>query len=443
MPARSRRHRPEAGVMIDRDRYHGRVTDPRAGASWQFVPQAAWRRGSPRRFGPVARCLAAATAVSLAVAVAVWWVAPARPGLGGGSVRYFAGTAKVLVDPQALAHGEVSAAVRRDALVTARRTVRTLATDGDVAQVRDTWLLRADDGDWTRASEIEEEHGRELARVETLYAIDRTSLAAASAHPAGWQVADHRGLVLDWPNGAAKKDYVGWVNDTKSTTALRFVRPDRHRVCRYVSSSPVPCTELDVFVYRSTVDSAPVADERTLAALPRSLPAATVSALAANLLPAQSKRQLDQALTPWAGPVPLDYTYQATATYRVEPVTGIVVGVEREEIRTMHVRLPGRVVTPAIVIHDVTLKMTCAADNCAGVDVWDFQDRARLWGTTVPVVLIIASTVGAMATAGAVLVRRRRRNDEPYQMMFLPGSPYPHVPLPPEPGSNNRRRSTR
>src|SRR5947207_314065 len=87
---RSRRHRPEAGVVIDRDRYHGRVTDPGAGASWQFVPPAAWRRGSPRRFGPVAWWLAAATVVSLSAAVAVWWVAPVRSGLGGGSVRYFA-----------------------------------------------------------------------------------------------------------------------------------------------------------------------------------------------------------------------------------------------------------------------------------------------------------------------------------------------------------------
>jgi hypothetical protein len=43
--------------------------------------------------------------------------------------------------------------------------VRTLATAGDLARVRDTWLLWADDGDWTRVGGIAEEHGRELARV--------------------------------------------------------------------------------------------------------------------------------------------------------------------------------------------------------------------------------------------------------------------------------------
>jgi hypothetical protein len=238
-----------------------------------------------------------------------------------------------------------------------------------------------------------------------------TGRMATRVHPSAWRVTDARGLVLaDWPSGAAKTDYTGWVNDTKSTTTLRFVGQDRQEVCRF-TNSPVHCIDLDVLTYRSDVAAAPIKDEQTLAALPRSLPAAEVSALAANVLPVRSRRELDRALSSVTGPVPLDYTYESTATYRVEPVTGIAVAERREEIRTMHVRLPGNRTAPPIVIYDGDLRMACVEDNCAGIDVWNYRNRVRLWGKTMPVILSVGGAIGASVMM-TELIRRRRYDDQ-------------------------------
>jgi len=226
-------------------------------------------------------------------------------------------------------------------------------------------------------------------------------------------VGDRRGLVLDWPSGAAPADYPGWVNDTRTAVPLRFVRQDRHHVCRTVATSPVPCTDLGVFVYESNVDPTAVADRSTLAALPGSLPAATLSGLAADLLPAESRKQLDAATAALAGPVPVDYAYQATAAYWVEPGTGAVVRAEHREIRTMRPRLPGHPDLPAIVVYDVALTMACTRYNCAAVDAWDALDRRRLRYTTVPAVLAVTGAIGVAAAVGTAVRRRRRRRPGP------------------------------
>ncbi len=379
----------------------------------RFFRQAArWRRDPARTVELLPGWLPVSAVASLAVlVVAGWFATPNLLRLSGdaGIVRYFDGTAKVLVDPRALARGEVSGAVRKDVPVTAGRIVRVVATNGTVAQVRDTWVLKDGRADWTSISELDQHDGVELGHVETSYAIDRRSMAAAASYPAGWRVTQHRGLALDWPGGAAKKDYIGWVSDTRSTTTLRFAGQRQIEVCRYVSSSPVPCTKLDVLGYESTVEDTPIADERTLARLPTTVPPATVSALASALLPAEPKRRLDQMLATRTGPVPVEYTFEATGTYLVEPVSGIVVSAKREEIRTMHLRLPGQAGLPAIVISDVSLAMTCTRAACAGVDAWNAIDRKRLWGTTLPLVTAIIGVVVLTATTLPLLVRRRRR----------------------------------
>src|SRR6266511_3682784 len=190
---------------------------------WPTRP--ALRRSSSGRPTPVRPQPPVSAVASLAVlVVAGWFATPNLLRLSGdaGIVRYFDGTAKVLVDPRALARGEVSGAVRKDVPVTAGRIVRVVATNGTVAQVRDTWVLKDGRADWTSISELDQHDGVELGHVETSYAIDRRSMAAAASYPAGWRVTQHRGLAMDWPGGAAKKDYIGWVSDTRSTTTLRF-----------------------------------------------------------------------------------------------------------------------------------------------------------------------------------------------------------------------------
>jgi Porin PorA len=363
-----------------------------------------WRRNPARVPGTPPRWPAVAGVLSLlAAAVSVWVVAPGQVRLGGDAtlVRVFSGSAKVLVDPAALARGEVAAALRRDARLTAGRIMRAQATDGSVVQVRDTWIVKAGHADWTSYGRFADYDGAEVSRLETSYAVDRVSMQAADSHPRDWSVADHRGLALDWPTGARPKDYPGWVPETAGTTTLHFIGRGRHSTSRYVASSPVPRTTYDTYRYQSTVEPTPITDQRVLAGLPRSLPVATVSALAAMLLPAGPLGQLTQALSGLTGTVPVDYTYAATASYAVEPTSGIVVGSSRTEIRRMNLSLPSGAAAPPIVISEVSFEQRCNHIECAAVEAWQAIDRNRLWRTTVPVLLLTVGAIGLTVTGVA------------------------------------------
>jgi hypothetical protein len=221
----------------------------------------------------------------------------------------------VLVDPRALARGEVTVAIHKDMAFTAGLTTRVTATRGTAAQVRDPWEFKAGRADWTALTSFDDYDGRPLGRVAETYGG-----RVAGDRPRG----PGRGLAeptRGGPAGAARRDYAGWVGDTGSTATLRFAGPDRVPVCRYVASSPAPCTVLAVDRYQSTVDPTPIRAEPVLSGLPGSLPPATIAALAATVLPAGPARSLDRALASLTGPVPVDYTYQATAGYAVEPAT--------------------------------------------------------------------------------------------------------------------------
>jgi hypothetical protein len=86
-------------------------------------------------------CLAAA-------AILAWAVVPNRAQLPSDTnvQRQFSGTAKLLLNPQALATGQVGQAVLTNVPVTAQRTVQVVATDGNAAQVRDSRTLAAPNG---------------------------------------------------------------------------------------------------------------------------------------------------------------------------------------------------------------------------------------------------------------------------------------------------------
>jgi Porin PorA len=353
------------------------------------------------------RLLVAVGIVSLAgAAVSIWVVAPSRlgPASGARTVRVFDGTAYLLVDPQALTRGEVAVAVRRDTPVTAGRIARAV-TAGDLARVRDAWVLKAGRADWTVTDRFDRYDGEVISRVERTYSVDRTSM----------MVTGHRGLAVDWPRGARERDYPGWVGDTAGTTVFRFTGTGSRPVDRYVASSPVPSTTLRTLLYESTTEPATITDRPALAGLPRSLPVATVSALAAAVLPADARRQVDQALGSLTGPVAVDYTYEATMRFAVEPTSGVVVDADRREVRRMRVHLPDGTTTPPLTVSDVALRMECTRYECAGTDAWDAIDRGRLWGRTVPAVLL-GLGAGCLIVAGWFIVRaghvapwRRRR----------------------------------
>src|SRR5687767_3656512 len=111
-------------------------------------------------------------------------VAPSRKQLPADvdESRQLSGTAKILIDPVALALGNMNSAVRRDVPVTGEQTVAVLNTEGEAALVSDVHTLSV--------------AGTPVSTTQGNYAVDRTSLEATADHPESWEVTPHQGLTV-------------------------------------------------------------------------------------------------------------------------------------------------------------------------------------------------------------------------------------------------------
>lgn len=327
--------------------------------------------------------LAALGVVCLVVAaVLAWAVVPGRKQLPADTdtTRQFEGTAKILLNAQALTAGDYRAALKIDAPVTAQRTVKVQATDGGTAQVSDQRQLSAG--------------GQSLGQSQVTYAVDRTSLEAASA-PSGWQVTPHEGLTVSFPIGAQQQAYTGWVNETQTTTPIRYERQESRG-------------GVDTYVYTAETQAAPIKDPQVLDSLPKALPTSALSALA-GLIPVSPELQaaLSKALPGLADPVQLSYSYESTATYWVEPTTGIVVDTEREEVRRAGINAAGATVG-GVPVYDVSTKYTDNSVTAAAQDASDAKDSIQTVGSTLPWVLGGVGVV-ALITGLVLIVTGRRR----------------------------------
>jgi hypothetical protein len=324
-------------------------------------------------------CLAAA-------AILVWVVVPDRKELPADTdtIRQFDGTARMLLNPQALAAGDLAGALRTNVPVSAQRQVRVLATDGDMAEVSDVRSLSAGDG-------------QPLGRTEATYAVDRSSLQAAPDAPAEWNVVDHEGLTVTWPIGAEQRDYTGWVNETQTTTTLRYAREE--------SKGGV-----QTYVYESESQAAPVKDEQVLETLPPALPKGVLTTLAGALpMTPETRAQLAQVLPQLADQVSLGYTYQVVSTYWVEPTTGVVVDTQRQEVRSAGISLPDGTVAGSLPVYDVMTAFTQQSVQEAADDASGAKGSIDLFGRTLPLILLIAGLVALAAAVALFLLGRRSR----------------------------------
>jgi len=334
-------------------------------------------------------CLAAA-------AVLAWVVVPQRKQLPADTdtTRQYTGTAKVLLNPQALATGDLRNALLTNVPVTAQRTVKALATDGDAAQVSDARVLNT-------------ATGQRIGGTEATYAVDRTSLEAATNVPSGWTVTPHQGLTVSWPIGAKQQDYTGWVNETQSTTPLRYVRQDTKG-------------GLATNVYQANTQAAMIKDEQVLGTLPKALPVSALAALTSVLpIPAEAQAQLAQVMPSLSDPVPLSYTYESTSTFWVEPTTGIVVDIQREEIRKAAIGLPSGGALASLPVYDVTTAFTQQSVTGAAQDAQDKKNSIEMYGTTLPLILLIVGLIALVV--GAVLLIARRSAAPQLEPVTPPG----------------------
>lgn len=316
-----------------------------------------------------------------AAAILYWVVVPSRKELPAdtNTTRQFTGTARVLLNPQALEAGDLSNALLTDTPVTAERNVKVLATDGGVAEVADTRVLRL-------------EGGQELGGSQVNYAVDRKTLEAANG-PQDWQVTPHEGLTVSWPIGSQKRDYTAWINETQTTAPVRFIREENR-------------AEVSTYVYELAAPAAPVKDEQVLQSLPTSIRAALLAALAPRLtLPDAVKSRLGEALPLLGDPVPLNYTYEVKSTYWVEPETGIVVDTQREEVRRATLA-GGQVAAP---IFDVRSQFDEASVAAAAEEAGDLKSSLATFSRTLPLLLLILGLLLLLAGLIGLLAGRRAR----------------------------------
>jgi len=311
--------------------------------------------------------------LSLAAAgILKWAVVPGAAKLPSdeNTTRQYSGSAKVLLNPQALSTGDLSTVLLANVPVTATRNVKTLATSGGVAQVQDTRTLST-------------ANGQPIGTTQATYAVDRKTLEATSDHPSDWQVTAAKGLTVSFPIGAERQNYTGWVPETQTTTTLKFLRQETKQ-------------GLTTYVYQATTQPAPITDPQVLSALPPALPGSALQALSSLLsLPPAVTALLPQLTQP----VPVTYTYQVNSTYWVEPTTGLVVDTQREDIRAASLSVAGQTIVSGFRVFDVTTAFTSASVANAANDAMDKKNTIDLYSYTVPLLLLMFGILVLIATA--------------------------------------------
>ena len=136
-------------------------------------------------------------------------------------------------------------------------------------------------------------------------------------------------------------------------------------------------------------------------------------------------QQLPKLLAAWPQAiVPLQYYYEYKGQYWVDPTTGILVDTTKQEVRKVglgdaFVKTTPLALLPAaqqallrVTVSDYTYTQSDASVKDAAKQAKDLTNKLNLFGTTLPLALIVVGAVGIVA--GAVLLlraasRRRRR----------------------------------
>ena len=312
-----------------------------------------------------------------------WWITPtyiARVPSTYNKTRTYDGTIRSLVNPAALASGNLAGAIRTGLPATLTDQVKVQQTSGNTAQVQDTRTVSGS--------------GSLVVKTISHYAVNRQTLAATTSHPGNWSVTPATGLTVSWPLGAKQQNYTGWVYLTGTTTTLKYV-------------TQAPQGGINTYEYQATVPPTRIKNTQALAHLPKALPVALLARLsAAGLISRSDVASLARAF-PHATTIPVGYTYQAKNTYWVAPATGLVVNVSNTEIEMGGILLPTGKIIPLIPVLQDSYHASSASLSAAVTDANNGSSTITTWGVTVP---IIAAAVGFVLVVLAVLLWMRRRS---------------------------------
>jgi Porin PorA len=320
----------------------------------------------------------------VAAALLAFWITPqfiARLPSGPNTTRTYSGRVTAVLNPAALRLGNLAEEIRHGLPETITHQVKVLQTSGNTALVKDTSTSTA--------------AGTLLGAISSQYAVDRKSLEATSSHPSSWSVTSAKGLTFNWPIGAKKQNYAGWVAYTQTTTQLKYVREEEHG-------------GVNTYVYQDSVPATPIKNPQVLAGLPKALPVNVLDAASkAGLLPPGAVASLAK-LFPGLTQIPLGYTYESTSTYWVAPDTGIVVDVSRSEKQTAGAALPTGKVIGLIPSFADNFNGTPGSVRAAATDARNGSNTIQTLGVTVPVIAAAAGFV-LVVIAVVLWIRGRRR----------------------------------
>jgi len=312
-----------------------------------------------------------------------FWITPtyvARLQDNANIVRNYNGTVRTLLNPAALRSGNLSGAITTGASETLRRQVTVKQTAGNTALVRDT----------TTATVA----GRQIGGISSNYAISRTTFQATATHPSNWSITKATGQTFNWPIGAKRQNYTGWVPQTETTVPLRYVGQQ-------------PQGGINTNVYQANVPLSPIKNPQLLASLPTSLPVSLLpGAVKAGLISPSLVASLAKAF-PGAKTVPLGYAYTNTAKFWVAPPTGVVVNEKLTEIEMGGVKLPSGKLVPVFPVLSDSYAFTSSSVSGAVSDANNGSSTINTWGIVVPIVVGIVGFL-LLAAAAMLWIRGRR-----------------------------------
>ena len=323
----------------------------------------------------------------VAAALMAWWITPsyvARIPDGKNISRTYEGTFQSLLDPTALASGNLLGAIKRNVPVSVVQDVKAEQTSGNTALMSD--------------SRTTEAAGTKVEQTKWEYAVDRQSLEATSNHPSSWNVIPAKGLTVSFPFGAQKKNYEGWTPETQTTVPLTYLRSEtKQGITTYVYEAKVPPTK--------------IVDPQILASLPKQLPTSLIQLLgSAGAVPPAQAALLAQILPQLGAQATMAYTLQDDSTFWVDPSTGLVIDVHRNQERIANLVLPNGSTAPLIPAVAVTYQDTAASSQAAADDARHGRTVIRWLGVYLPIILLI---LGVVLLALAALLPGRRRERGP------------------------------
>jgi len=290
----------------------------------------------------------------------------------------YVGTQKTM-NQEALRTGDTADAFTRSP-VKVDRQVRVLQTEGDKARVSDAAVV------------TESGTGKTVSDTEYFYTIDRKTLMAVpnfTDKPA----ENAEGLVIGYPIGTEKVNYVGWLQEVQDTG---------HSLYR----GETEVKGLPVYRFTGNYSEALPADQVPTGGMTSIPRADLVNMVKALGLPADLQKQLRSALPVLPDKIPLTYTYGQSDKYLVEPTTGVIADMTRRT--TISVSMAG-FESMQFPVYELTVTYTPKNVTDMVAEAPDGIDQLQLYGTTIPLVL---AAVGAVFLVVSIPMMARRRKDK-------------------------------